>query len=222
MKIKKEEEHYLQELLSHLKMNRAEFAKTINTSQERINRVMLFKNGVSSQLANTIIEKYPSVNYYWLRNGKGNMLNSENENTEQGNDLFSVPLIPFTAIAGFGSFGLTEGVKKEDCEEYVVPEFIKGGVEFVIRVNGSSMYPKYSNGDILACRKVYEILYFQWGKTYVIDSFSQGVMVKRIYKSNDDDYITLVSDNKERYDAFDIPKSDIRSLSIVLGVIRME
>ena len=91
----------------------------------------------------------------------------------------------------------------------------------MIRVSGSSMYPKYSNGDILACRRVHDVLFFQWGKIYVIDS-SQGPLVKRVFQDEDPDRILLVSDNKEHYPPFSIPKSDIRSLSIVLGVIRLE
>jgi phage repressor protein C with HTH and peptisase S24 domain len=84
------------------------------------------------------------------------------------------------------------------------------------------MYPKYSNGDILACKKVHEVLFFQWGRVYVVDS-SQGALVKRIFEDKDNpDNILLVSENKEHYPPFSIPKSDIRSLSIVLGVIRME
>jgi len=83
------------------------------------------------------------------------------------------------------------------------------------------MYPKYSSGDILACRKIYEILFFQWGKVYVIDS-SQGQLIKRICRHENEDMVWLVSDNKEKYEPFAIPKSDIRSLSIVVGVVRME
>ena len=56
---------------------------------------------------------------------------------------------------------------------------------------------------------------------YVIDS-SQGCLVKRVFESKNEGYITLVSDNEERYKPFDIPRDDIRSLSIVLGVIRVE
>jgi len=145
---------------------------------------------------------------------------SQNYSKITKEDMFSVPLIPFEAIAGFGGSD-NEAVRYEDCDRYVVPEFITNGVEFVVRVSGSSMYPKYSNGDILACKKIYDILFFQWGKVYVIDS-SQGVLVKRVFEYEDENYILLVSDNKEKYPPFKIPKSDIRSLSIVLGVIRME
>ena len=109
----------------------------------------------------------------------------------------------------------------EDCEHYVIPEFDRRGAEFIIRVSGSSMYPKYSNGDLLGCKKIEDILFFQWGKIYVLDT-SQGALVKRVYPHDDDAFITLVSDNKKVYPPFPIPKSDIRSLSIVVGVVRLE
>ena len=131
-----------------------------------------------------------------------------------------IPLIPIEAIAGIPA-GESIAVRFIDCTRYVVPEFANLNVEYMIRVSGSSMYPKYSNGDILACRRVHDVLFFQWGKIYVIDS-SQGPLVKRVFQDEDPDRILLVSDNKEHYPPFSIPKSDIRSLSIVLGVIRLE
>lgn len=144
-----------------------------------------------------------------------------NSKIEQTNDTsIGIPLIPLDALAGLP---VTDniGVAFIDCEHYIVPEFQSKGVEFMIRVSGSSMYPKYSNGDLLACRRITDILFFQWGKIYVIDS-SQGVLVKRVFEDTNPDNILLVSDNKEKYPPFSFPKSDIRSLSIVLGVIRLE
>lgn len=211
--------HYLQELLDYLKTNETEFAKLIGENRTKINHILNFRNGISANLARKIIKKYPDVSFEWLRTGEGEML-IENEITEIEPSPFSLPLIPFDAVAGYSMFD-NEGIRIEECERYVVPEFKNSGAEFVIRVSGSSMYPKYSSGDVLACKKITDILFFQWGKIYVIDS-SQGILVKRVYKCENEDYVKLVSDNSERYDAFDIPKSDIRSLSIVLGVIRME
>ena len=140
---------------------------------------------------------------------------------EQNVNDDSLPLIPFECIAGFGEDNV--GIKLSECEQYNIPEFKNIGAEFLVRVGGSSMYPKYSSGDILACKKIpiEDITFFQWGKVYVIDS-SQGQLVKRICEHEDNDKIWLESDNKEKYKPFDINKSDIRGLSIVLGVVRME
>lgn len=131
-----------------------------------------------------------------------------------------LPLIPYDAMAGLPSID-NPGISLIDCEHYVVPEFQSRGANYLIRVSGSSMYPKYSNGDLLACRRISDILFFQWGKVYVLDT-SQGILVKRVQPSNHDNMIRLVSDNAERYQPFDLPTSDIRSLAIVVGVIRFE
>lgn len=137
------------------------------------------------------------------------------------NPTDGIPLITIEAVAGFPTID-EPGRAIADCDRYVVPEFVDKGAQFLIRVSGSSMYPKYSSGDILACKKITERLFFQWGKIYVIDS-SQGILVKRVFPDNDHlDMIKLVSDNKDYYPPFDIPKSDIRSLSIVVGAIRFE
>jgi phage repressor protein C with HTH and peptisase S24 domain len=171
----------------------------------------------------TIIASYHELNLEWLLTGKGSMLKSEEtlSSKESGyKKPFMVPLIPIEAIAGFPDND-TPGTRYEDCDLYAVPEFEKSGFEFVIRVSGSSMYPKYSSGDILACRKVKDILFFQWGKVYVIDS-SQGPLVKRVFEHDNPELLLLVSENKEKYPPFSLPKSDVRSLSLVLGVIRME
>lgn len=67
-----------------------------------------------------------------------------------------------------------------------------------------------------------DVLFFQWGKIYVIDS-SQGVLVKRVMRIEDDEkHVLLVSENKDEYEPFRFPVSDIRSLAIVIGVIRPE
>lgn len=131
------------------------------------------------------------------------------------------PLIPIEAIAGFGTED-NVGVTYQDCKQYQIPDFEARGVEFFIRVSGSSMYPKYSNGAILACKKITDILFLQWGKIYVIDS-SQGALVKRVFEDKENpDNIICVSENKRHYPPFAIPKRDIRSLSLVLGSINMD
>ena len=90
----------------------------------------------------------------------------------------------------------------------------------MIQVKGSSMYPKYSSGDIVACKCLPLDTFFQWNKVYVVDT-EQGVLIKRVKHGSDDDHIKLVSEN-ERYEPFEIHRSEITSLAIVIGVIRLE
>lgn len=132
-----------------------------------------------------------------------------------------IPLIPIEAVAGFALKGDASVMDYEITEHYLVPEFSVRGVKYLIRVSGSSMYPKYSNGDILACRPITDLSFFQWGKVYVLDT-DQGALVKRLFEGRDDSCIECRSDNKEHYPPFQINRTSIRTVSIVVGVIRLD
>lgn len=135
--------------------------------------------------------------------------------------VVSLPLIPLDAVAGLPGDD-NDGVLFDNYERYTIPEFSAKGAQYLIRVSGTSMLPKYNNGDILACRKIDEITFFQWGKVYVIDT-RQGMLVKKVLpdKSNPDN-VLCVSENKSEFPPFSLPKEEIRSLSIVVGVIGVE
>lgn len=127
-----------------------------------------------------------------------------------------LPLIPIDAMAGF-AVGIDDPVMA--AELYYVPEFNKKA-DFLIRVSGSSMYPKYNSGDIVACKKLPIDTFFQWNKIYVLDTI-QGPLIKRVKKGPDNDHLELISDNPQ-YDPFLIKKSEIHSIALVIGTIRLE
>ena len=159
----------------------------------------------------------------WLLTGKGSMLKSDEQPLPEAKKTSSrhkgIPLIPMEAIAGFPAID-NDGVSFDDCQHYSIPEFEAKGANFLIRVSGDSMTPLYCNGDIIACRKISEIHFFQWGGVYVLDT-SQGVLVKYVEEcENNDDCILCVSENK-RYKPFSLPKDDIRSLSTIVGLVRL-
>ena len=200
--------------------NVSEMARKTGVLQPTLNNIVANrKSKPSADNLTKIANSIESLNSEWLLTGEGEMLRTATDDSAADKQK-ALPLIPFEALAGYLSTD-NEGVMVEDCERYVIPEFDRRGAEFIIRVSGSSMYPKYSNGDLLGCKKIKDILFFQWGKIYVLDT-SQGTLVKRIYEHENDDFVKLVSDNKDVYPPFVIPKSDIRSLSIVVGVIRLE
>ena len=114
---------------------------------------------------NKIITKCERIDANWLLTGKGNMLKDENSK-EISNDR-GIPLLPFEAFAGYGESSV-QGVSFARIEErYDVPLFYNIHVDFMINVRGSSMYPKYSSGDVVACRIIEELLFVQWNKMYI-------------------------------------------------------
>ena len=142
---------------------------------------------------------------------------AEKKKEDIGNDAKGIPLIPLSAMAGAMTSECT--VLEYECERYVVPAF--GGADFLIPVKGDSMMPTYQSGDLIACKRVpLGDLFFQWNKAYVLDT-KQGPLVKRIKPGSDNMHVMIVSDNKT-YDPFELPRSAINSVAMVMGIIRLE
>jgi phage repressor protein C with HTH and peptisase S24 domain len=168
-------------------------------------------------------------NISWLITGNNPVLKAENEyriNIEEfkvrepaikyTKSPNGIPLIPINAMAGM--FNGEIKVLECECERYIIPVF--KDAEFLIPMRGSSMMPKYNNGDILACKPLPLDTFFQWNKVYVIDT-DQGALAKRIKKGSAPDTLLIVSDNPE-YDPFELPRSAIYHIALVVGVIRLE
>lgn len=127
-----------------------------------------------------------------------------------------IPLIPINAMAG--AFTDSQVVLELECERYVVPVFKEA--EFLITVKGSSMIPKYNSGDIVACKRMPLDTFFQWNKVYVLDT-EQGPLIKRVKKGTTDETLTIFSDNP-KYEPFELPRTKIYHIALVVGVIRLE
>ena len=82
------------------------------------------------------------------------------------------------------------------------------------------MTPRYMNGDLLGCKKLSNSTFFQWGKAYVLDT-EQGALTKIVEQAENPDNILLVSENP-KYKPFELAKKEIYSISLIVGVIRLE
>ena len=174
-------------------------------------------NGPTAAIVTKISSTCPELNLNWLFSGKGEMVVG-NEKKRKEPEGHSLPLIPTQAFAGPG-LPTYEDERVEDF--YTVTEFKES--DFLIRVKGDSMTPKYNGGDIVACKKVcLDKLYFlQWNRAYVIYTESQGIMIKRVQPSEKERCIKCVSDN-EKYAPFDVPVDDIVQIALVNGAITLD
>jgi phage repressor protein C with HTH and peptisase S24 domain len=206
-----------------------EFAQMLDVNYS--NLTMAFSNS-EKYLTNGILKKIWKLNHtifnrdYFLGSDP-NMLLDKNLINQAPNDIKTdsltenkgtINLYDVEAAAGYGTF--EKVISNENIiGQYVIPDF--RNADFMIYVKGSSMYPKYSSGDIIACKILDESRFIQWGKVYVIATKEQGFLVKRIMASDKENYIKAVSDN-ESYPPFDIPKDEICGLALVMGVLRLE
>lgn len=128
-----------------------------------------------------------------------------------------IPLIPLSAMAG--AFTGDTSVLEYECERYVIPAF--KGADFLIQVKGDSMQPTYYSGDLVACQRVpLNDLFFQWNKTYVLDTV-QGALIKRIRRGSDENHVLIVSDNTD-YEPFELSKDQFHGVALVRGLVRLE
>lgn len=196
-------------------------------------------SSIGSDKLSKIFDTFPEVNPLWLISGIGDILktnrslqeqtrtkNSDSEaqsgfkvnkkiHPAQEYPLETRPRIPLEAAAGTLSIA-TESVTMEQCEQMPVIAGIPN-YDFTIMVKGNSMEPDFKSGDEVACRFVRESSFIQWGQPHVVDSYD-GIVLKRIHDNGD--YIICSSDNPN-YGDFQIPKTEIHRLALVVGLIRL-
>jgi phage repressor protein C with HTH and peptisase S24 domain len=204
------------EFIDYKGITKYKFCKNLGFS----NKFLDNSDNMGTDKACKILHQYSELNPEWLLTGKGSML-KEVSTVKAVASENGLPLLPYEAFAGIGDADVA-GVDFRTIEErYVVPLFDGIQIDFMLSVRGSSMYPKYNSGDVVACRLVKDLLFIQWNKVYVLDTHTQGVVMKRLKKSEAQDHVICKSDNPS-YDPFELPRSEIRNIALVVGVIRLE
>ena len=194
--------------------NKSEFCRRIGRDVSSLKDVIGGKRSAPGYaLLYSILSSDLGISPKWLMSGEGPMLNESHQPKPSSHSL---PLIPMEAFAGPG----LPNYQDERIEDfYTVSEFKNS--DFLIRVKGDSMVPKYNGGDIVACKVVSDIFFLQWNRAYVILTRSQGIMIKRVQPSEKDGYIKCVSDNA-KYAPFDVPTQDIIQMALVNGAITLD
>ena len=199
-------------------MNASKFCQYLGLSNGFFTR----KSGITTDILEGILDKCADLNPDWLLTGKGEMLRNgaSDPHPQHSPNMAGIPLVEIEAVAGFGNadFAITE----QDVKDYyIVPEFSLLHIDFMLKIRGSSMYPKYNSGDVVACTIIKERNFIQWNRCHIIATASQGILCKRLLPSERKGYIRAVSDNTS-YPPFEIPEEDITGIALVVGVVRME
>ena len=194
--------------------NKSEFCRRIGRPAQAIKDIIGGKGSAPGyELLYDILSSDLGISPNWLILGDGPMIAASRVETHP--QAHNLPLVSIEAVTG-KDMSFCNSEQSEDL--YTITEF--NNSDFLIRVKGDSMAPKYNGGDLLACKRVPEI-YFQWGRVYVICSRSQGTMVKRVHPSESEARIKCVSDNP-KYLPFDMPKDDLISVALVNGAITLD
>lgn len=217
----------LLKLFNYLKNNRQissqrDFCTKIGISESFFTEIKKGRSGITADKLQNIQEELQEYSN-WLITGSYPPVEFEQSVLKDSARIYnevalteSIPLIPFSALAG--AFNGEMSVLEYECERFVIPTF--KGADFLISVKGSSMFPRYSSGDIVACKKLPIDTFFQWGKVYVLDT-DQGPLIKKVKKGADPNFLLILSENSE-FEPFELNRSAVYHIALVLGVIRLE
>lgn len=97
---------------------------------------------------------------------------------------------------------------------------------FAVYVWNHSMYPTYENGCMVIVKEIKRKEAIQFGSVYLVLTDEQRV-VKRIYESEDEEYLILASDNPEsqknglpKFPQYKVKKEVVRKIFLVKGTIK--
>lgn len=187
------------------------FARMIRMSQQSVNRLLNIdtRSGkyprLSDSMEDAICQAFrldPAYFRYY-----------SSEEQEEGINDCMLPHIPSTAAAG-GLGGFSDTVTQNTCEFKPVIKMIPK-YDMTIDVKGDSMLPKFQNGDIVAIRRVVDVI--EWGSVYVLDT-ADGAVLKRLYDEKES--FRCVSYNPEYHD-FLVNKQNVYGVYKVVGLIRI-
>lgn len=193
----------IEQLIAHLNLNQRAFADLIGEEPNTISHIMKRRIGVSARVINGITRNIPGLNPRWLLEGDEPMFTAQ------------VSALPFYEVdVTAGNVGRVFDGTEMPKQTIVLPGF--ADCDFAVPVSGHSMYPKISNGDIIICKVVRDLDSIEYGQIYLIVT-EERRMVKYIRKSPDREKILLVSENRERFDDFEIDRHKILHLYLVKG-----
>lgn len=197
----------LKAYLSAKNISMAEFGRRIGVSGAYVTSM---RKSIQPDKIERIRAEFPDLDIDWLLTGEEKAIKQSNE-IALGETR---PRIPYDVAAGPNE--VLDGVTLAQCEQMpVVPQFPR--YDFTMRITGESMLPYLHPGDEVACLKIQEPTFLQWGRIHVLFT-TQGVVIKKIFDAGDG--IRCVSFNPD-YPDFTIPKKEIYSFNLVVGLLRL-
>lgn len=174
---------------------------------ENLYQIKRGNNGISRDVAERIVRKFPEISRAWLLTGDGSMF---------ANDASVASQIPFYGVDV--ECALRGDALSAPDYKMFVPQV--GECDFAMYYNGRAMGRVTPAGTIVFLKKVDESAIIP-GDEYVIVG-SQFTAMRKIRKSKDDACVTLVAGDKKSFDDMSLAKADIKALYHVVGKLNVK
>lgn len=203
-------------------MSQEDVANKVNVSSVYLSKLVNGAKSISTKFIFGFCQVFPQISLEYILNGIEPMLKNEYEPAQNHtiSKIISgaVPVIPFNQVEKYINGGITD--LEPGPVIYYMPGLVQLGADFMCKVIGSEL-PYFSGVHTVCLKKVEKIIFFQWGRVYLLVT-SQGVIFKRVYQGKTDNEIICSSDNEEKLPSFVLPISDITALALVVTVIRFD
>ncbi|AMA50456.1 MULTISPECIES: S24 family peptidase [Flavobacterium] len=208
------------------------FENSLNAGRGSISKAVKEGKSIGSSMLENILSLYNDLNPTWLLTGEGNMLKDDDFILNKSIQAFplktdnsvhyqQIPLYDIEATAGLVPL-FSESSNNVPLDYISIPNLPK--CDGAIYVTGDSMYPLLKSGDIVLYKEINDIQNeIFWGEMYLLSIEMSGeefVMVKYIQKSENANFVKLVSQNKHHQDK-EVEISKIRALALIKASIRI-
>ena len=160
----------------------------------------------------------------WLLTGEGTMFDPDSpaaheyqlEDHPELNHADDIPVIPARLFRA-PEIDTYEYVMNSPSVERLppVPHFQKH--DLFATCPGDAMAPRICRGYLLALRRMPKDSTIINGEIYVVDTWSQGMFLRRIVDNGEG--LTFISENQNDFPDFDLPYSDVMNIFRVVGVL---
>ena len=235
--------HRISKIINHKGMSIRAFESKAGITQGVLSNAIKKESDISSMNLSKIIDTYEEFNAHWLLTGEGDMLlNKENNNVSLINEqthllknkLIELPKtdefeyinndnggkIPLINELAFALMDVDNPQSTKAEKYYYVEEF--RNADFLMRMPGDSMLPKYKPGDLIACRNVGYDTYYQWGKPHALLTCHQGIIFGRVFEHHQNTILVRVKPENPSYPEWIIPQVEIAKVAIVVGSISLD
>ena len=237
--------HRIGEAIRYKGISIRSFESQAGITQGVLSNAIKKDSDISSTNLSKIIDTYDEFDAHWLLTGEGEMLRSPEPKKKDEINADTFPeehtldceldlphteefeyvnndnegKIPVVHELSFALLDPDEPGKIKADEYYYIKEF--RNADFLMRLNGDYMSPKYKSGDLIACRNVKYSNFYQWGRIYALLTCHQGVVVGRVYPHVNNVFIEVQPSNPD-YPRWRIPNDEIAMVAIVVGAISLD
>ena len=213
----------IKEYFSEIGMSQTDAAKVLEVQQAAVSNQLNGRRFGKNAAAKW--SKAFGFRLNWLITGEGPMFDADSQDRTHEYDLEDhpelnhendIPVIPARLFRA-PEINTYEYVMNSPNVERLppVPHFQKH--DLFATCPGDAMAPRIRRGYLMALRRIPEDATIINGEIYVVDTVSQGMLLRRVIDNGDG--LTFVAENTKDFPSFTLPYTEIYTIFRVVGVL---